>query len=342
MSLGARLRNPLGLTLILVSLVLAGACAWHPDWLNLPQRLGTDAAWLLLPGVLAYLASIFAPAPALPEPKHPAMRNLLQIRHDIAARLTELRAAKDGTSLSLVPIVSERLRQMDEGLVPKLREIVRKQQAVTGYLTEYEQGTIVTPDLEPLERLRAISARFKEAINICVQQAANAYATLLALTLETDERNLAEQARLWAADLQDIYDGLTEVLRGTDRLKEAIDQLSQAPEAAKQVLPMLPPVEHAEPAPPPQPEVVPDRAGANLTHLHPDGLTTREVEVLRLIALGKRAKEIADELVVSIATVQRHTQNIYNKIGARGRSDATRYALTHGIVSVGEKGLKFA
>jgi DNA-binding CsgD family transcriptional regulator len=63
----------------------------------------------------------------------------------------------------------------------------------------------------------------------------------------------------------------------------------------------------------------------------PDGLTKREAEVLRLVALGKANKEIAASLFLSVLTVQRHVANIYAKIGAAGRADATRYALAHGL-----------
>jgi DNA-binding NarL/FixJ family response regulator len=63
----------------------------------------------------------------------------------------------------------------------------------------------------------------------------------------------------------------------------------------------------------------------------PDGLTPREVEVLRLIASGRTNLEIAVQLVLSPRTVGRHITNIYTKIGARGRADATAYALRHGF-----------
>jgi DNA-binding NarL/FixJ family response regulator len=63
----------------------------------------------------------------------------------------------------------------------------------------------------------------------------------------------------------------------------------------------------------------------------PGNLTAREVEVLRLIARGRRNKEIAEELVLSVRTVARHSTNIYAKLGVRGRSEATAYAIRHGI-----------
>jgi DNA-binding NarL/FixJ family response regulator len=67
--------------------------------------------------------------------------------------------------------------------------------------------------------------------------------------------------------------------------------------------------------------------------MYPDNLTAREVEVLRLLAGGKTNKEIAAALVVSVPTVQRHIANIYGKIGARGRADATAYTIRHGLAS---------
>ncbi len=65
---------------------------------------------------------------------------------------------------------------------------------------------------------------------------------------------------------------------------------------------------------------------------HANGLTEREVEVLRLLAGGQTNKEIAQELVLSVRTVERHIGNIYGKIRARGRADATAYALTRRLV----------
>jgi pimeloyl-ACP methyl ester carboxylesterase/DNA-binding CsgD family transcriptional regulator len=62
------------------------------------------------------------------------------------------------------------------------------------------------------------------------------------------------------------------------------------------------------------------------------GLTAREVEVLRRLAGGKTNNEIAEELYVSVRTVERHVANIYAKVGARGRANATAYALTQNLI----------
>lgn len=61
-------------------------------------------------------------------------------------------------------------------------------------------------------------------------------------------------------------------------------------------------------------------------------LSPREVEVLRLMAVGRTSKEIAAELVIAVPTVDRHITHIYAKIGARRRTDATAYALKHRLI----------
>jgi DNA-binding CsgD family transcriptional regulator/pimeloyl-ACP methyl ester carboxylesterase len=58
----------------------------------------------------------------------------------------------------------------------------------------------------------------------------------------------------------------------------------------------------------------------------PSQLSAREVEVVRLVAVGRTNREIAENLVLSERTVQRHIANIYRKIGARNRVEATYFA----------------
>jgi len=63
----------------------------------------------------------------------------------------------------------------------------------------------------------------------------------------------------------------------------------------------------------------------------PDGLSTREVEVLTLIAAGLSNAELARELVLSNATIKSHINHIFAKIGARDRAQAVHYAYDHGL-----------
>lgn len=61
-------------------------------------------------------------------------------------------------------------------------------------------------------------------------------------------------------------------------------------------------------------------------------LTSREVQVLRLVAAGKTNQEIADELFISEKTVARHMSNIFSKLGLPNRAAATAYAYEHDLV----------
>jgi DNA-binding NarL/FixJ family response regulator len=63
-----------------------------------------------------------------------------------------------------------------------------------------------------------------------------------------------------------------------------------------------------------------------------DVLTPRELEVLKLIAEAYTSKQIADALFISIKTVDRHRQNILDKLGMRDRVELTRYAIRRGLI----------
>jgi DNA-binding NarL/FixJ family response regulator len=61
-------------------------------------------------------------------------------------------------------------------------------------------------------------------------------------------------------------------------------------------------------------------------------LTPRELQVLKLIAEAYSSKEIAAELVISVKTVERHRQNILDKLGMSDRVELTRYAIRRGLI----------
>jgi DNA-binding NarL/FixJ family response regulator len=63
-----------------------------------------------------------------------------------------------------------------------------------------------------------------------------------------------------------------------------------------------------------------------------NGLTQREVEVLRLVAAGRTNRAIAAELFLSEKTVSRHVSNIFAKLDVPSRAAATVYAYEHGLV----------
>jgi DNA-binding NarL/FixJ family response regulator len=65
----------------------------------------------------------------------------------------------------------------------------------------------------------------------------------------------------------------------------------------------------------------------------PAQLTTREVEVLKLVARGLTTKEIAKELVITPKTAGNHVEHIYSKIGVSNRARASLFAVQHGLMT---------
>jgi two-component system, NarL family, response regulator NreC len=63
-----------------------------------------------------------------------------------------------------------------------------------------------------------------------------------------------------------------------------------------------------------------------------DELSEREIEILRLIALGHTNAEIAEKLFLSVRTVESHRAHIQQKLGLTKRSELVRYALEHGLL----------
>ena len=65
----------------------------------------------------------------------------------------------------------------------------------------------------------------------------------------------------------------------------------------------------------------------------PDGLTEREVQVLRMIALGYTNAEIGEQLFLSVRTIETHRAHIQSKLSVNTRSELVRYALQHGLMT---------
>ena len=74
------------------------------------------------------------------------------------------------------------------------------------------------------------------------------------------------------------------------------------------------------------------RAGAFMDGTGVSALTVRELQVLKLIAAGGSNKEIATDLDISIKTVEKHRQQVMNKLNIHEVAGLTRYAIAHGLV----------
>jgi DNA-binding NarL/FixJ family response regulator len=80
--------------------------------------------------------------------------------------------------------------------------------------------------------------------------------------------------------------------------------------------------------------IPPDVAARLAEHLGDDDLTTRELEVLRLIRDGYRNKQIADQLAISETTVNFHIKNLVDKLQANDRTHAVTIALRRGLLQI--------
>lgn len=63
-----------------------------------------------------------------------------------------------------------------------------------------------------------------------------------------------------------------------------------------------------------------------------DGLTSRELEILRRVTSGLTNRQLAEELGISTRTIDAHLRSVYAKLGVKSRSAATRYAIENQIV----------
>ena len=113
------------------------------------------------------------------------------------------------------------------------------------------------------------------------------------------------------ATAEEIEQAIRALIAGQTHLDPAVQQ-----RLVTAILDQTPPAPAGDPAPASRPAL-------------PDELTPREVEVLKLIAAGLSNSEIADQLVLSNATVKTHINRIFYKTGARDRAQAVRYAYQH-------------
>lgn len=214
----AALRHPFGITLLIASLALAVAVRVVPSL----EVWSSRAPLIALIGILSYAASVFAVRHTRPQESSLELRKLQSIRDQIEAQLRKLRSSEksDGRT-ELARILSEAIVQLDRQVTPALRQLLERQRVLSKYLSDIGSGKLPSPGQDVLERLRGINARQRAAIEECVQQAANAAGTLVALLQESDDTSIASQARTWAKDLLTLYDAIADVLRGDDEDEDA-------------------------------------------------------------------------------------------------------------------------
>lgn len=207
----ATLRHPLGLTLLGASLLLAAATLVVPALAPWSARV----PWLLLLGLLAYAVAAIASHLPRSKPSGPELGQLQAIRQAMQVRLVERRAAGvSDTRSELMDVLSEAIVQLDTQAEPALRQLLERQEVLTGYLARIERGDLPAPSPEVLARLQAVHTRQQAAVDECVQQVADAAGMLEVVLQDSDDPGSAAHARTWTNDLLTLYDGLEAALRG--------------------------------------------------------------------------------------------------------------------------------
>ena len=167
-----------------------------------------------------------------------------------------------------------------------------------------------------MERVDALGLRIRAGIHTGEVDYEDGHAQGIALNLATRISALAGSAEvLVSATTRELAAGSG--IDFTDRGEHALRGVS----GSRRVYAA------ADHAAPPAPAAEGDADGD-----YPAGLTAREVDVLRLVALGLSDAEVAERLVVSVRTVNAHLRSVYRKLGVRSRAAAGRFAQSNGLV----------
>jgi two-component system response regulator NreC len=178
----------------------------------------------------------------------------------------------------------------------------------TGGLEAIEKVHLLSPDVMVLD----ISMPDKDGIEVIrTLKAEGKTCSILVLTVHEDDALLREAIRIGAAGYilkhaaeSELISAIRSVFRG---------ELYIHPKMIRTLL---------------QPEVSAPVKKQSM----PEKLTSREDEVLKLIVQGYTNKQVADELGISIRTVEGHRANLTDKLGIRSRVDLLRYARDHHLI----------
>ncbi len=181
---------------------------------------------------------------------------------------------------------------------------------ISGEAEDGEQVLVLTRELKPDVILLDLEMPKLDGVAVLrrLQEAGSEPRAIVFTAYDTDERVLgalragAKGYLLKGASREEIFDAIRTVHAGGSLL---------GPDATSRLL------EHIE------------RGDENE---QPDQLTPRELEVLALVASGRRNEEIARRLFISERTVKFHVSSILGKLGARNRTEAARIAARRGLI----------
>jgi non-specific serine/threonine protein kinase len=253
----------------------------------------------------------------------------------------DLRAAAGDRARLAMAINNMALVELDDGNLDRARELLEQNLVIKRQLGEPRSIAIglinLTEVLTRAGRWQAAQASLAEAAELAVGQPQITGLVLCSQgNLAARQRNWEQAAGLYQAAVAASQAGghthvAVEAMIGLGRVRY---QLGQADEAARQ-LRTAEALAHQIANPQLVAEVTSALAetGNGQAGRLPGNLTSRQAEVLRLLADGLSNKEIAVRLYLSPGTVERHVTTIYRKLGLGGRVDAARYAVENGLAA---------
>jgi predicted ATPase/DNA-binding NarL/FixJ family response regulator len=263
-----------------------------------------------------------------------AARRSFQTAMDLRAALGDRR----GVSAAMNNMA---LVEVDDGDLPRARELFEQALIIKRQLGDHQALALGLANLADL----LIRSSQWEAADRPLAEAAGLAADLgnpqLIGTVRCNQGNLAAKRRRWAeaavhyaaaaaayqeaGHAHDAVEAMIGLGRAAYRLGRPDDAARHLRAAEAVAVGIANPMRLAEA------RAALAEIGEATTGALPDGLTARQAEVLRLLAAGMSNKQIAAQLYLSPATVERHLATVYRRLGLGGRVEATRYALAHGL-----------
>jgi predicted ATPase/DNA-binding CsgD family transcriptional regulator/DNA-binding XRE family transcriptional regulator len=262
------------------------------------------------------------------------------------ARALELRESLGDQQAISAAINNMALLAVDDGDLPQARELFERALAIKRQLGDQQSLAVGLANLADVLVRTSQWAAADQALAEAAELAAGLGNRQLIGTVRCNQGNLAARQRQWA-EAAGHYAAATAAYQEAGHAHDAVEAIIGQGRAAHRLGQPGSAARQLRAAATLAREIGNEQrlaeAQAALAELgeasdpgaapRPGGLTARQAEVLRLLAAGLSNKQIAAELQLSPATVERHLATTYRKLGVTGRVDAARYALAHGLAA---------
>jgi hypothetical protein len=208
----ASMRHPFGIVVLVTSIGLAAAILfklaleeWN-DW----------RVWLLFVwGGAFYFASVVAVLRTRPTPAEPEIRQLDSVRRMLNAIIKQRKSSEGWSRSSATRALEDAYEHLDRRIMPAMAELLTLRDHMAESLKSFEDGSLPPPQPHVLARLRRIHARQQATIDECIQQAADAAATLIALLQEREGAAVTDIPDSWVEDIVKTYEAIVETIQTT-------------------------------------------------------------------------------------------------------------------------------